>query len=154
MTIVTNSKQGLPQPGLDAAREGRTFCCFVNEDTALNTAGGTVVTDAGATQNIEAGRRYIVASYYFALTSVADSVQFEIVTTSLPNGGGAVTAQTPRFFAGTGAANDTRDTGPIHLDPPLVFTRDDGQSIAMRVLTNDADADVTIGFTGWWETDD
>ncbi len=153
MTIRTDSKQGLPQPGLDAAREGRTFCHFINGDTGLNAAGGTVITDAGAFENMYPGYRYVVKCYYFALSTASDSIAFEIVSTSLPGGGGAVTARTPAFLGATTATADGTSNGPIPLDPPIVLRSTDGASIAMRVLTNDAGATVNVGFTGWREDD-
>ena len=102
MSIHTNSKPGMPQPGLDAAREGRTFCKFINGDASLNAAA-TVIPDAGAYLDMELGKRYIVKCFYYALTTASDTVLFEIVTTSEPTGGGTVTAQTPKFVAGTTA---------------------------------------------------
>ena len=152
MTIRTDSKQGLPEPGLEAAREGRTFCHFINGDAALNAAA-TVITDANTFENMYAGYRYIVKCFYYALSTASDSIAFEIVVTSLPGGGGAVTALTPAFLGATTATADGTSNGPIPLDPPIVLTVADGQSIAMRVLTNDAGATVNVGFTGWREDD-
>ena len=150
MSIHTNSKPGMPQPGLDAAREGRTFCKFINGDAGLNAAA-TVIPDAGAYLDMELGKRYIVKCFYYALTTASDTVLFEIVTTSEPTGGGTVTAQTPKFVAGTTATADGSPVGPVALDPPLALTRSDGACIAMRVQTNDAGATVNVGFTGWEE---
>ena len=153
MTIKTEGVQGLPVPGLDAAREGRTFQCYINGDASLNAAA-TVITDAGAWQTITPGYRYIVDCFYFTLTTASDTMTFEIVTTAGPGATGAVTAQTMTFFGATAATIDGMNQGPTHLTTPLCFTEADGQTIAMRVLTNDAGATVNCGFAGWWELDD
>ena len=139
-----------PHPEITASREGRVFKAYVNDDTALN-AERTVITDAGAWVEIGAGKRYFVTAIYYTLTSASDTVTFEIVTTDQPAAAGAVTVQTVRFFGASGAANDGIFNGPIMLPQPLCFTDADGQTIAMRLQTNDADADVNAGFFGWWE---
>jgi len=150
MTIRTDSTQGLPQPGLDAAREGRSFHKFVNAKASLNAAA-TVLTDAGSFQDMAAGYRYVVTGFYYCLTTASDTVAFEIVTTAGAGGAGAVTARTPKYTAGTAATFDGSPVGPFMLDPPLCFSLDDDACIAMRVLTNDAGASVNCGFTGWYE---
>jgi hypothetical protein len=154
MTIKTDSVQGLPNPGLDAAREGRDFRAFINGRSSLNVVGGVVITNAGTTINMESGYRYVIACVYFGLTTSSDSVRFELVTTSLPNGGGAATGQTVRFIGATTATGDGLTNGPIYFTGhPPVFTQAHGQSIAMRVETNDQGATVNCGFTGWKEVD-
>jgi len=150
MTIRTDSTQGLPQPGLDAAREGRAFYKFANAQTALNAAA-TVITAAGSFQDTAAGYRYVVNAVYYGLSTASDTVAFEIVTTAGAGGAGVVTARTPKYVAATTATLDGSPVGPIELDPPLVFTLDDGGCIAMRAQTNDAGASVNCGFTGWYE---
>jgi len=152
MTIRTDSKQGLPQPGLDAAREGRSFCHWANAQAGLNAAA-TVITAADSYINMVPGYRYIVKCVYYNLSTASDTVQYELGVTSLPNGGGAFTAYTPYFDAATAATIEGSPTGPIPLDPPICVTTDDGACIAMRVLTNDAGASVNVGFTGWREED-
>ena len=54
---ITNNKNGMPEPGLEAAREGRGFCRKVNAKTAINAL--TVLTDAGFLLPIADGKRYI-----------------------------------------------------------------------------------------------
>jgi len=149
MTIKTNGLQGL-DPGVDAARESRTFCKFANAESSLNSAA-TVITTAGSFLNMEYGKRYIVACAYYALTTGSDTAQFEIVTTTAHGGSGTVTARTPKFHSGTTATITGSLSGPMPFSPPMAFTTDDGACVAMRVLTNDAGATVNCGFTGWEE---
>ena len=146
MAILTKD----PHPELTAGREGRTFCAYINDDTGLNAAA-TVITDAGAWVEIGAGKRYFVTCFYLAVTSASDWATLELVTTDGPGATGAVNVKTIKFFQATGAASDGNQTGPIVLPMPLCLTDTDGQTIAMRVQTNDADADVNVGFNGWWE---
>jgi hypothetical protein len=150
MTIRTDSKQGLPQPGLDAAREGRSFCHWANAQAALNAAA-TVVTAGESTLNMVPGYRYIVRCIYYQLTTASDTIRYELGVSSLPNGGGVFTAHTPHFQSATAATIEGSPTGPIPLDPPICLTVDSGACICMRVLTNDAGATVNVGFTGWRE---
>lgn len=153
MSIYTNGKTGLPQPGLDAAREGRFFNRYINDLTGVNVAGGTVVTNTpNAYLNLQPGYRYIVVCAYYTLTTASDTVRFELVTTSLPNGLGEVTALTVEFFGATTATGDGIQNGPIHFSPAYIaVTTALGQTLAMRVETNDQGATVNCGFNGWWE---
>ena len=153
MTIKTEGVQGLPQPGLDAAREGRSFCCWANAQAALNAAA-TVITAAESYVDMLPGRRYIIRCIYYQLSTASDTIRYELGVTSLPAGGGVFTAYTPYFNSATAATIEGSPTGPIPLDPPIVLTTADGACVAMRVLTNDAGATVNVGFTGWWELDD
>jgi len=151
MTLHTNSKQGLPQPGLDAAREGRTFCRYVNEKSGLNSA--TVLSDSTFVTNMEQGKRYIVTCVYIHVGLVSDTVEVEYGVTTLPDGAGDFTAKTLKFELETGAANQNMEPAIIQLPVPFAFTLDDGQCITAKVLTNDAGAEVTVGYMGWEEDD-
>ena len=156
MTIRTDSKQGLPQPGLDASREGRSVGRWANAQTGLNAAATVIaVAPAGAYPgsyiNMEAGYRYVITTIFFQLSTASDTIQYELGVSSLPAGGGAFTSYTPFFDAATAATIEGSPYGPIQVDPPLVFTTDNGACICMRVLTNDAGAAVNVGFNGWYE---
>ncbi len=154
MTIRTDGLQGL-DPGLDAAREGRSFIRFANDQSSLNSATVIAVdpsgSDPGSYLNMEDGKRYIVRMFYYALNTPSDTIRFEMGVTADPSGSGTFTAKTPHFVAATTATSDGSPQGPIVSDPPLVFTLDDGACICMRILTNDAGATVDCGFTGWEE---
>ena len=152
MTIRTDSKQGLPQPGLDAAREGRSIGRWANAQNALNAAA-TVITAADSYENMLPGYRYIVTTIYFQLSTASDTIRYELGVSSLPNGGGAFTPFTPYFNAATAATIEGSPFGPIMIDPPLCFRASDGACVCMRVLTNDAGATVNVGFNGWREED-
>jgi len=152
MTIRTDSKQGLPQPGLDAAREGRAVMRWVNAQAAVNAAA-TVITAADSYENMEPNRRYIITMLYYNLSTASDTVRYELGVTSLPNGGGVFTAYTPYLTSGTSATADGSEVAPTLIDPPICLRSTDGACIAMRLLTNDAGATVNAGFGGWYEED-
>ena len=152
MTIRTDSKQGLPQPGLDAAREGRSIMRWVNAQAAVNAAA-TVITAAESFENMMPGYRYIIKTLYYNLSTASDTVRYEVGVTSLPNGGGVFTPYTPYLTAGTAATVDGSPTMPEQIDPPICLRSTDGACIAMRLLTNDAGATVNAGFGGWYEED-
>ena len=158
MTIRTDSAQGLPQPGLDAAREGRSIGRWANAQDTLNAAA-TVIEVAptpgypGSYINMEPGIRYVITTIYFQLSTASDTIRYELGVSSLPSCGGTFTAFTPYFNAATAATIEGSPFGPIQIDPPLSFTVDDGACVCMRVLTNDAGATVNVGFNGWYEED-
>ena len=152
MTLRTDSTQGLPQPGLDAAREGRAMGRWANAQAALNAAA-TVITAADSYENMLPGYRYIVTTLYYNLSTASDTLRYELGVSSLPTGGGVFTAFTPYFNVATAATIEGSPVGPIMIDPPLCFTTDDGACICMRCLTNDAGATVNVGFNGWREED-
>jgi hypothetical protein len=152
MTIRTDSTQGLPQPGLDAAREGRSVIRWVNAQAGVNAAA-TVITAAESYENMMPGYRYIVNMLYYNLSTASDTVRYELGVTSLPNGGGVFTPYTPYFTAGTAATIDGSPPLPVIIDPPLCLRSTDGACIAMRLLGNDAGATINAGFGGWYEED-
>ena len=103
MPMRTDSKQGLPQPGLDAAREDRAVMRWANAQTSLNTASGTVITAVGSYENMTPGYRYIIKMLFYNLSTASDTVRYELGVSSLPNGGGVFTPFTPYFNAATAA---------------------------------------------------
>jgi hypothetical protein len=142
----------MPQPGLDAAREGRAFCRKVNAKTAINAA--TVLTDAGFLLALEHGKRYIVSGFYMHLGTVSDWVTAEIGLAQNADGSGTFTALSPMFRVDTGAAASGADPHQSPIDPPLCVTAADGGALTARVLGNDADAALTLALNGWSEEDD
>ena len=151
---MTDNKDGMPRPELDAAREGRTFYKWVNDQAAINAAV-TVLTDAGLLMAIADGYRYVITSFMIHLTTVSDTVAMDFVTTVGADGSGIATAVSPHFHLATGAAL-AEDTPYIaHLNPPIVLTHKDGcHAFTARGQTNDAGAAVTVGYSGWYETED
>jgi len=152
MTIRTDSKQGLPEPGLEAAREGRAVMRWVNAQAGVNAAA-TVITAADSYENMTAGYRYIITMLYYNLSTASDTVRYEVGVTSLPNGGGVFTAHMPYFNAATAATIEGTPPLPMMIDPPICLRSTDGACIAMRLYTNDAGATVNAGFGGWYEED-
>jgi len=149
MTMYTNSKSGLPRPGLDAARDGRAFCRKLNAKTGIDTA--TVLTDSGFLLALEHGKRYIVSSFHMGLGTVADWVTVEIGLAQNADGSGTFTALTPLFRIDTGAAFIGVAPHQAPLDPPLCVTVADGGALTARVLGNDAAAALTLALNGWHE---
>jgi hypothetical protein len=152
MATYTNSKTGLPQPGLDAAREGRAFCRKVNAKTGIDTAAA--LTDAGFLLPLEHGKRYVVRGFYMHLSTVSDWVTAEIGVTQNADGSGTFTALGPLFRIDTGAALASADPHQTSIDPPLVVTVADGGALSARVQGNDAGAALTFALNGWEEEDD
>jgi hypothetical protein len=152
MTIRTDSTQGLPQPGLDAAREGRAVMRWVNAQAGVNAAA-TVITAAESYENMMPGYRYIIRMLYYNLSTASDTVRYELGVTSLPNGAGVFTPHTPYFNAATAATIEGTPPLPRVIDPPICLRSTDGACIAMRLLGNDAGATINAGFAGWYEED-
>jgi len=149
MTIYTNNKTGLPQPGLDASRDGRAFCLKVNDKTAIDTLG--VLTDSGFLKAIEHGKRLVVASFHMALSTVSDWVTVEIGVTENEDGSGVFTALSPKFRMDTGEALAQIAPHQAAIEPPLAVTRDDGHALTARVQGNDSSAALTLALNGWEE---
>jgi hypothetical protein len=152
MAVYTNSKSGMPQPGLDASREGRAFCRKVNAKTNIDTA--TVLTDAGFLLALEHGKRYIVRGFYMHLGTVSDWATAEIGMAQNADGSGTFTALSPLFRIDTGAAASGADPHQTTIEPPLCVTQADGGALTARVQGNDAAASLTLALNGWEEEDD
>jgi len=152
MTIRTDSKQGLPKPGLDAAREGRSFFGYVNEKTSLNTEA--VLTDSTFLREIPQGKRLVIKSFYMHLSTADDTAKVTWVTTDNADGSGDDTAQSVQYHEETGAEFTGTEPQEVDLEVPIVVTRDDGHAFSASVVTNDAGATLTLGYRGWEEDDD
>jgi hypothetical protein len=101
------------------------------------------------------GRRYVITCLFMNLDTASDTLAVDFVATQNDDGTGAVTAITPQFHLSTGVAADGRQPQLTALNPPLVLTRKDGyHALTARAQTNDAGAEATLGFTGWYETED
>ena len=149
---ITNNKNGMPEPGLEAAREGRGFCRKVNAKTAINAL--TVLTDAGFLLPIADGKRYIVKGFYMNLGTLSDWVTAEIGVTENADGSGTFTALSPMFRIDSGAAATGMDPHQATIDPPLAVTRAHGHALTARVQGNDAAAALTLALNGWYEDED
>jgi len=149
MAIHTNSKQGLPQPGIDAAREGRTVLGYVNAKTGLDTA--LVLTDATFLHNIDIGKPLVIAGFYSHISVDTDTMTVEWVTTADANGAGAVTVHTGQFRMATGTSTSQAPVVDFTFPVPLVLTRDDGKAFSARCLGNDAAAALYLQYFGWIE---
>ena len=141
-----------PNPGLSAAREGRTFCGWVNAKTAINSE--TVLTDSTFIQEIPNGKRLVLTCFYMYVSTASDWARMELVTTGNADGSGVITVKSGQFRLDTGAAVAMTSPNLTHLDPPLIVTSNDGGALTAQVLTNDADAALTLMLHGWLEVDD
>jgi hypothetical protein len=146
---MTDSKTGLPQPGLDAAREGRTINGYVNAKTGIDTAA--TLKDATFLTVIPIGKRIVVTCFYMYLSTVSDWATVTWGVTENSDGTGTYTGYTVQFREDTGAALAELQPALIHFDPPLAFTRDHGQAFTAYVQGNDAAAALTLGYAGWLE---
>ncbi len=151
MTIRTDSKQGLPQPGLDAAREGRDVFGYVNATTGIDTKG--VLTDATFLRALRADKRLVINRFSVALSTVEDWVTVAFGVTEEADGGGVFTPHTVEYRINTGAEHAGPTPNELVLDPPIVVTQDDGQAFTAEVQGNDSGAALTLGYRGWEEDD-
>ena len=79
----------------------------------------------------------------------------ELIATENDDGSGAVVALSPQFHVATGAAADGRQPQLTAINPPIMVVRGDGyHALTFRAQTNDAGAEATLGFTGFYETED
>lgn len=152
MSVITQSKAGFPQPGLDAAREGRAIRGYVNAKTGLDSE--VVLTDSTLLKVIPIDERLIITNYYMYLSTVSDWVTVEFVVTENEDGSGAITALSPKFRIDTGASVAASVTNQVTIWPtPICVTRAMGHAFSVQVLANDAAAALTFGFNGWTEND-
>jgi hypothetical protein len=149
MTIRTDSKQGLPRPGLDAAREGRSLFGYVNDKSGLNSEG--VLTDSTFLYEIPEGKRLVVQRFYMHVDTASDTATAVFGVTENADGSGTFTAKTVKYHVETGADWTGVEPTEVDLDPPIAVTRDDGHAFSAQVLTNDAGAELTLGYRGWLE---
>jgi hypothetical protein len=152
MTIRTDSKQGIPEPGLEAAREGRSFCLYVNEKAVGSTE--VVLTDSTLLHEVPVGRRTVIRSLHAHLSTDADTMTFDVVRTANADGSGAITVLTGHFYLytdTTGTAGNNLPAVDVVFDPPLVVTRDEGQAVSVQATGNDAGAALTVHLYGWDE---
>jgi len=140
-----------PNPSLNAARDGRSFCGWVNAKTALSSEA--VLTDSTFIQEIPIGKRLVLNCFYMYVSTASDWATMELVTTGNADGSGTITVKTGQFRLDTGAAVAMTSPNLTRLDPPLVVTSNDGGALTAQVLTNDADAALTLMLYGWEEDD-
>jgi hypothetical protein len=145
----TNRVTGLPQPGLDAAREGRAIRGYVNAKTGIDTAAA--LTDSTFLTVIPEGKRLIMTCFYMYLSTASDNVTAIFGTTAQESGAGAFTPMTVQFRLDTGTVTSQTSPNVTHFDPPLVVTREDGHAFTAYVQGNDAAAALTLGYSGWLE---
>jgi len=151
MTMRTDSKQGIPEPGLEAAREGRVIWGYVNEKTGIDTTAA--LTDSDFIQNIEVDKRYVITQAYMHLSTDSDSVEVAFGVTEQANGAGGFTAKTAQYRLETGTQTSEAQPSFLNFNPPLVVTKDDGDCFTAQVTGNDASAALTLEYRGLKEDD-
>jgi len=150
MTVMTESKAGYPQPGLDAAREGRSFCLRVYAKTGIDSE--TVLTDNAFLKVVPLGDRLVITRFYVNLTTVSDWVTCEFVAIANEDGSGTITILSPKYHIATGATA-AFNMAWVDVDPPIVVKRSDGHAFSAQVQGNDSAAALTLGVRGWTEAD-
>lgn len=148
----TENRFDSPNPGLDAAREGRSFCGYVNAKTGIDTEA--VLTDATFLKKLEAGKRFVMTQFYMYLSTASDWVTVQWVQTENEDGTGEVTVLSPKLRIDTGAALAQTSPTMVHVNPPVVVSNEDGRAFSARVQGNDAAAALTLSFHGWEEADE
>jgi hypothetical protein len=139
-----------------ATRQGRGVCGWVNE--IIPGAAQIVLTTAMApilTYNLHPGTRVMVVQYCYALETVNDNCQFEFGYTDQADGAGTFYPLGPHKHVWTGAANAGRTAFDQDIGPPPAMIRYSAgaRCITFRVDANDATAEVTMGWHGWWENE-
>ena len=149
MTIKTDGLQGL-QPGLDAAREGRSLIRWANSTTPGSSE--VVLTDTMLIYDIPIGKQVVITAIDYGLTSVSDSCVFTLVACSEPNGAGTVTDLNHDLYIASGSSIAGVYTYHEDFSPCICIKHKDGhRSISFQVTANDASATITVAWHGWIE---
>ena len=136
---------------LRAAREGRVFHKFVDEDTGV-TAGFVVQTAAAIYYDIPAGKQVIVDTVYLGCSTVDDEITAYIVSCAAVAGGGVATQRMHHWKVATGTKKEGIIHKIFHLDVPVVIKYSSGaRSVSLAVKGNDTDIVGTYGWCGWVE---
>jgi len=152
MTIITQSKAGMPQPGLDAAREGRSFHCYADDITP--GASETTLTDETLVHNVPAGYRTIISQIVFGVNSVDDDCEFRLASCSGAGATGTATQLNVHRHVASGAAFISQEMVVHEIVPNICVKYKDGaRSISFVVNANDPATVITVGFSGWDELD-
>ena len=140
----------LPNPGLEAAKDGRYFYGWVNAKSGI--AAETVLTDVGFLGELQGQRRYFITMLYMHLSTVSDWVTVEFGTTVNSDGSGAFTPRTLQFRIDSGNVQSGRDPSWLSMDDlPICLTDANGGAWTARVQGNDAGATLFIGYNGYYE---
>lgn len=108
----------------------------------------------GIYYNIPAGGVLMVTQYRGALTTLSDTLLFELGYTDAANGGGNFTPVTCQYNVKTGAANSGIEPPYFVIDPPLRIAYSMGaRSVTFRAQTNDAGATADFAWHGWTESE-
>lgn len=136
-----------------AALESRLVCRWINDK--VPGTDPVVLTDAAAGDqpgiyyNLLPGDIVLASQICMELTTISDSVEFELGYTDQINGGGTFRPITPQRAYATGNIIQGFDGITFELTPPLSVTYASGaRSITFRVDCNDADATITPAWHG------
>lgn len=150
MSEQNQIRQGYPNPAHAAAVEGRTFCGISNDLTGI--AAEAVITTAGFLTEIPEGKRLVITCFYMYLSTTSDWATAEWVVTGNADGSGVVTVLAPKFRMDTGTPASAFTPSLTYLSTPLVVDQTDGLAFTAQVQGNDADAALTLGYYGYYET--
>ena len=118
------------------------------------TNGPAAGGQPGIYYNVPAGTRVLMRMFCFGIITVSDDCYFELGYTTGANGTGTFVPITKQFYIRTGAAPEGRASFDRILTPPPCIKYSSGaRSITVRVDANDANAQINVGWNGWYETD-
>lgn len=108
----------------------------------------------GIYYNLRENEMVFISQYRCGLTTLSDSVVFELGFTNAINGGGTFRPATCEYHLATGAVVNGIVPPYFVIDPPLCLRYSQGvRSITMRVQANDAGATITVAYHGWVENE-
>ena len=137
-------------PAEQASIDGRALHKWLHDQTTLS---GGVVMLTDCLHEIVAGTRVVILGIYAHLSSVADAVEVELVTTAVADGSGAVTEKSLPLHVETGAGFNSHDPQPFLLPVPVTVIREAGSlAVSVKATANDDSAIVTAGWFGYYET--
>jgi hypothetical protein len=133
-----------------AMRLGRGICKYLNNATP--GVNWQVQTAASILHNIAPGTVVFVGQYCYGVETVSDSGDFEFGYTDQPDGAGTFTALGPDKHVYTGGAQAGRTSVDQDIRPAGAIRYSDGaRCVTFRMKGNDAGAQLTVGWHGWWE---
>jgi len=138
---------------LKAAREGRTFTCWVNDYKPGD--GLNVVNMTGSFHNLNPGEQAVITQIAFGIVSINDSAHFEVGYTSEGYCSGTFTPIHYHEELTSGAAKEySAIKDETFLPPKVVKYSDVVKCVCLRADCSDSDVEVTVGFSGWVEPED
>lgn len=135
------------------ARQGSAVIGWVNEKTGIGT--NTILTDATLVYNLRLNERVCIVLMLYGLASGSDDAHVEIGYTDQADGAGSFTPLSSYRHFATGQSLDGFLEQPEVFGMPRACAYSQGaRSVTFRVTANDTDAEITLEWSGWIETED